>query len=118
MIKEKRKKKKRFLHFLKILSIIIIVLALLFLIALKLFTVKQVEVDGNVLYDDETIENVVLNDKYSWNSLYVFAKYRFKKPESIPFVDTMDITLKSPHKLHIKVYEKGMLGYILSLIHI
>ena len=112
MIKEKRKKKKRFLHFLKILSIIIIVLALLFLIALKLFTVKQVEVDGNVLYDDETIENVVLNDKYSWNSLYVFAKYRFKKPESIPFVDTMDITLKSPHKLHIKVYEKGMLGYI------
>ena len=75
MIKEKRKKKKRFLHFLKILSIIIIVLALLFLIALKLFTVKQVEVDGNVLYDDETIENVVLNDKYSWNSLYVFAKY-------------------------------------------
>lgn len=60
MIKEKRKKKKRFLHFLKILSIIIIVLALLFLIALKLFTVKQVEVDGNVLYDDETIENVVL----------------------------------------------------------
>lgn len=112
MIKEKRKKKKRILHFLKILSIIIIVLALLFLIALKLFTVKQVEVDGNVLYDDETIENVVLNDKYSWNSLYVFAKYRFKKPESIPFVDTMDITLKSPHKLHIKVYEKGMLGYI------
>ena len=112
MIKEKRKKKKRFLHFLKILSIIIIVLALLFLIALKLFTVKQVEVDGNVLYDDETIENVVLNHKYSWNSLYVFAKYRFKKPESIPFVDTMDITLKSPHKLHIKVYEKGMLGYI------
>ncbi len=79
MIKEKRKKEeKRFLHFLKILSIIIIVLALLFLIALKLFTVKQVEVDGNVLYDDETIENVVLNDKYSWNSLYVFAKYRFK----------------------------------------
>ena len=73
MIKEKRKKKKRFLHFLKILSSIIIVLALLFLIALKLFTVKQVEVDGNVLYDDETIENVVLNDKYSWNSLYVFT---------------------------------------------
>ena len=27
-------------------------------------------------------------------------------------MDTMDITLKSPHKLHIKVYEKGMLGYI------
>ena len=73
--------------------------------------------DGYRKAYDETIENVVLNDKYSWNSLYVFAKYRFKKPESIPFVDTMDITLKSPHKLHIKVYEKGPIKIFWSEIH-
>ena len=51
------------------LLITIAVLAILFLIVLKLFTVKRVVVEGNELYDQKTIEDAVLNDKYSWNSL-------------------------------------------------
>ena len=47
------------------LLITIAVLAILFLIALKLFTVKKVVVEGNELYDQKTIEDAVLNDKYS-----------------------------------------------------
>ena len=60
------------------LLITIAVLAILFLIALKLFTVKKVVVEGNELYDQKTIEDAVLNDKYSWNSLYVYLKYTMK----------------------------------------
>ena len=40
------------------LLITIAVLAILFLIALKLFTVKRVVVEGNELYDQKTIEAV------------------------------------------------------------
>lgn len=94
------------------LLITIAVLAILFLIALKLFTVKRVVVEGNELYDQKTIEDAVLNDKYSWNSLYVYLKYKVKDTKKIPFIDTMSISLNSPHTLHISVYEKGMLGYI------
>jgi cell division protein FtsQ len=94
------------------LLITIAVLAILFLIALKLFTVKKVVVEGNELYDQKTIEDAVLNDKYSWNSLYVYMKYKVKDTKKIPFIDTMSISLDSPHTLHISVYEKGMLGYI------
>lgn len=94
------------------LLITIAVLAILFLIALKLFTVKKVVVEGNELYDQKTIEDAVLNDKYSWNSLYVYLKYKVKDTKKIPFIDTMSISLDSPHTLHISVYEKGMLGYI------
>jgi cell division protein FtsQ len=94
------------------LLITIAVLAILFLIALKLFTVKRVVVEGNELYDQKTIEDAVLNDKYSWNSLYVYLKYKVKDTKKIPFIDTMSISLDSPHTLHISVYEKGMLGYI------
>ena len=54
----------------------------------------------------------MLNDKYSWNSLYVFLKYRFVDTKKVPFVDTMEITLKDPQTLHIKVYEKGIMGYL------
>ena len=30
----------------------------------------------------------------------------------VPFVDTMEVSLDNPHTVHIKVYEKGMLGYL------
>ena len=110
MIKEQRKKKKKFVKILKILFTIIFILAIAFLIAFKVFTVENVEVEGNVLYDEETIKNAVLYDDYSWNSLYVFVKYKFIKTKEIPFIDTMAISLKNPHTLHIKVYEKGRLS--------
>lgn len=112
MIKKRRKHRKRLKHFLIGLAVTAAVLAILFLIAIKLFTVKKVVVDGNELYDQQTIEDVVLNDKYSWNSLYVYLKYKFKDTDKVPFIDTMSIGLDNPHTLHISVYEKGMLGYI------
>ena len=88
MIKKKRKHKKSLKHFFMGLLITIAVLAILFLIALKLFTVKRVVVEGNELYDQKTIEDAVLNDKYSWNSLYVYLKYKVKDTKKIPFIDT------------------------------
>lgn len=112
MLKKKRKKKKRLKTILLGLLTVICVLAVFFLIALKLFTVKKVVVEGNELYDQQTIEDTVLNDKYSWNSLYVYLKYKIKDTDKVPFIDTMSIGLDSPHTLHISVYEKGMLGYI------
>ena len=112
MLKKKRKKKKRLKTILLGLLTVICVLAVFFLIALKLFTVKKVVVEGNELYDQQTIEDTVLNDKYSWNSLYVYLKYKIKDTDKVPLIDTMSIGLDSPHTLHISVYEKGMLGYI------
>jgi cell division protein FtsQ len=34
--------------------------------------------------------------------------------ENVPFIDTMEVSLKSPHKLHVDVYEKGLVGYLFS----
>ena len=68
--------------------------------------------EGNELYSSTQIENMVLNDEYSWNSLYVDLKYRFVDIGEVPFVDTMEVSLDNPHTVHIKVYEKGMLGYL------
>lgn len=73
--------------------------------------IKEVNIVGNELHEDTVIKEVILNDQYSWNSVYVYAKYRFLKPAAIPFVDTMDISLDGPNKLTITVYEKNMIGY-------
>ncbi len=76
------------------------------LIVWKVFTVKSMVVEGNELYSSEQIEQMVLNDEYSWNSLYVLLKYRILDTGDVPFVDTMEITLDDPHTVHEKVYEK------------
>ena len=81
-------------------------------IVMNVFTVENVVVEGNELYSSTQIENMVLNDEYSWNSLYVDLKYRFVDIGEVPFVDTMEVSLDNPHTVHIKVYEKGMLGYL------
>lgn len=110
---KKRRKKRRVQKFLlKLILTVIIALALAALIVFKVFTVQNVTVKGNSIYSDEKIQDWVLNDKYSWNSLYVFFKYKFTSTKEVPFVDSMKISLKSPHNLQVQVYEKGVLGYL------
>ena len=112
MIKEERRRKKRRKIGLYILLILILLIAAGVFIVMNVFTVENVVVDGNELYSSTQIENMVLNDEYSWNSLYVDLKYRFVDIGEVPFVDTMEVSLDNPHTVHIKVYEKGMLGYL------
>lgn len=110
--KEGNSKKRKIQYIaLGILSFLLLI-AVMLLIAVRLFVVKNVVVEGNTLYDSATIESAVLNDSYSWNSLYVYLKYRFQDTEEIPFVDTMEISLSNPHTLNISVYEKGIMGYV------
>lgn len=112
MIKEERRRKKRRKIGLYILLILILLIAVGVFIVMNVFTVENVVVEGNELYSSTQIENMVLNDEYSWNSLYVDLKYRFMDIREVPFVDTMEVSLDNPHTVHIKVYEKGMLGYL------
>ena len=97
--------------------IFVLLLALAALVVWKVFTVENVEVEGNELYSSGQIEQLVLNDEYSWNSLYVLLKYRFVDMGEVPFVDTMEVKLKNPHTVQISVYEEGILGclYIESI---
>lgn len=93
-----------------IFLIFVLLVTFTVLIVWNVFTVKNVEVEGNELYSSEQIEQLVLNDEYSWNSLYVVLKYRFLDTGDVPFVDTMEVSLDGPHTLRVCVYEKGILG--------
>lgn len=110
---EKKKKQGKFLKkfFLTVFGTAVVI-GISILIILNVFTITKVEVEGNHLYDEIIIKDAVLNDEYSWNTLYVFLKYTVMDTEQIPFIDTMEINMKDPNTLQIKVYEKGLLGYL------
>lgn len=108
----KKRRKRRGRGILIALSVLLVTVAAAALIIFQVFTVKTVTVEGNEHYTDEQIQKFVLSDENSWNSLYVVLKRRFFEVEEVPFVDSMDISLDSPHALRIHVYEKGMIGYL------
>ena len=106
----RRQKKRKIL--LSAFLILFCFIAVSVLIIRKVFTVKTVVVEGNEHYSDSQIENIILSDEYSWNSLYMLLKYRFLEGEEIPFVEELEVSLDNPHTLRVHVYEKGIIGYL------
>lgn len=111
-MRRKRRNKKILRIILTALLVVAFVAALGAVLIWKVFVVKEVSVKGNEIYTDKQIEDWVLDEKYSWNSLYVYFENKLNKTEEIPFVDSLQIRLKSPQKLEITVVEKGILGYL------
>lgn len=94
-------------------GIAIILIGALFLI-IMVCPLKEAEVTNCTLYDDKFIEETILNDKYSVNTVYVFVKNAFLPVKNIPFVDHYRVTMLSPNKIRIDVTEKKLFAYITS----
>ena len=67
-----------------LLRILIVLLAIV-IIAVGAFmfvyfacNVKKINIKGNNLYEDDVIKRAILDDEYSYNTLYVYLKYKFK----------------------------------------
>ncbi|MBQ8518429.1 MAG: cell division protein FtsQ [Agathobacter sp.] len=112
MIREKRRKQRLIKRLLIGILVFMILTVIAVFVVVNVFVVNNVEVEGNELYDEQLITDTVLNDEYSWNSLYVLLKYTFLDIKDVPFIDTMEVKMLDPQTLKIKVYEKGMLGYL------
>lgn len=105
------KKKKRRKIWPVVLSVLI-ALILLAVVAVFGFRTRTVEVEGNSYYSDNTISTWVQNDKFSVNTLYILIKYNFLNPDLPSGVEKLDVSLKDPWTVHVKVEEKEMAGYV------
>lgn len=76
------------------------------------FHVENVSVEGNMHYTKEEIEEMVIKDRLSANSLYLSFKYRNKEIRNIPFIEKMSVRVDSPNSITIRVYEKTVAGYV------
>lgn len=112
MIREERKKRRQAKRALYAALIVVLFLLLAAFIISKVFVIKEVKVEGNELYEEQLIVETILNDEYSWNSLYVLLKYTFTDAEKVPFIDAIEVELNNPQTITLKVYEKGLLGYL------
>lgn len=106
--KQRREKRKGLIA----AAVLLLVLLLAGVLEVTLFRIRDVEVTGNSFYSAQEIEDRVITDKYSQNSLYLYLKYKYFGQEELPFIDKLEISLKSPGKVRIRVYEKSIIGYV------
>lgn len=107
----------RFLNKKVILTIVVIISILTLLLCifyyfLTQYEVRSVSVSGNEHYTAEDIEKIVTEGRFGNNTLYLGFKYRNKEIDNVPFVETMDVEIVSPHEINIVVYEKSIAGYV------
>lgn len=104
-----KKKKSRFPA---AVSVFLGIILIAVLAVIGLFTITKLEIEGNSHYTKEEIEEILMADSYSRNSLYLSWKYKYGEPEQIPFIDTIEIEMLSPHRVKVTVYEKDIVGYV------
>lgn len=107
--KKKKKSHKLYAFTVLLLGIVIILLGILIL-----FYVQRIEIEGNEYLGDRQIMEAVQSDKYSVNSLYVCARYLLGYGETPACLDSMEVGLKLPWVLKVKVKEKPIVGFMYS----
>lgn len=73
---------------------------------------KNVTVTGNVHYTSEEIQDMVMTDELSHNSLYLSLVYKNKTIKDVPFIASMSVEVVAPDSIKIEVKEKNLAGYL------
>ncbi len=95
-----------------LIAAVLAVAAVLLLSVAGVFQIREVTVSGNEYYTREEIADLVLQDARSHNTLYLYLHFKYQEHPDIPFVDTFEVKINSPRSMTIRVYEKGIVGYV------
>ncbi len=95
-----------------IIAMIIVLLILGVFWFLEFFRITAVQVEGNAHYSAEQIREMVMDSKFSDNSIFLSMQYHNKSITDVPFVEKIDVSVVDRHTVKITVYEKALAGYV------
>lgn len=105
------KRRKRKQRMIKLLAAGILVMAVLAVVLL--FQVRTVTVYGNDRHSSKEISSGLMNEMLSKNTLYLLWKYRDGEvPDTLPFLNSLQVQMKTPSHIEVVVQEKELVGYI------
>lgn len=79
---------------------------------LLLFQTRDVQVEGNEYYGDNTVVSWIREDELSANTLYIYLKYKYTDAQLPSGVEEIRISLDNPWTVRVTVVEKEMAGYV------
>lgn len=78
-----------------------------------LFQVRKIKVYGNERHSSKEISSGLLHDVFANNTLHLLWLYRDGRvPDTLPFLDSVQVQMKSPSSIEVAVTEKELAGCI------
>ena len=91
----------------------LLAVSLLTLVILGVFRIETFQVVGNELYSKERIQNDLIYDFPTGNTLWFSWKYRTATTDArAPYLKSIQAKLVSPSEVRVTVQEKIMMGYV------
>lgn len=108
---ERKRKRQMLLKARRFLGLLLILVGL-FLFSYFFNVIDEVTVEGTDLYTDEEIKDFVLDDEYSTNTIYVWAKAKRFPDRDTPFISRYEVKITGMKSINIKAVEKQIIAYI------
>lgn len=115
MLREVQKKKTSTGRKTKKILYIFLILIFLLILFWFVFRIQDVDVKGCSYYSQDQMINRVKKSIFDQNSLLLYLKYKYFKKADIPFIQDIDIELKTSSHVVIRVYEKVIIGCIVYM---
>ena len=94
----------------KIIGCIAGLLFLLCIILFAVFQTKKIVIKGNSHYTEGEIAAALKDNTYTGNGLILFLRNKIAPVKTLPFVDSVTITLKGTNQVTVQVNEKKRAG--------
>lgn len=92
---------------------VLAVLLLAVLAVVFLFQAKTVTIYGNTHHTADEIKEGLMNNLLHKNTLYLQWEYRAGRvPDELPFLNSLQVSMKSPTEIEVQVTEKEPVGYV------
>lgn len=79
------------------------------------FRLEKITVVGNEFYKEEQIKEKVVKSFWDKNTLILYLKSKYGKEIELPFIEEIEVELKSHNQIQIQVYEKMLIGCLLHM---
>lgn len=112
--KKKRKKGGIILVLIEFILAIVIFAIIAGVAAYYFCPLQEVKVEGTDLYTSDEIQGYILDDEYSFNTVYVFIKNKIFPKGDAEFIDHFNVKMTGLNSITIECKEKSILGYMVG----
>ncbi|MCR5203052.1 MAG: cell division protein FtsQ/DivIB [Lachnospiraceae bacterium] len=101
----------------RIIVLVVILLAIIGIFAILFFGIKlkKVTVSGNKTMTKDEIISAQMSDKFSYNTIYSYFKFKFKGAKKMPMATKIEVSFKGIDTIVFKVYEKEISACVESM---
>lgn len=94
---------------------IAVVLFLAMIIFTLAFSLEEITIQGSEYYSEEDIREKLVTEFIDRNTLLFYLRYHLGNGNTIPFIQQIDVEIKSNSSVLVQVYEKRMTGCIKNM---